>query len=121
MATKTMGARDADFLLSEAAGSRSREAVTILSGEDLAAGSVVGKVTASSKYVLSDADAVDGSEAAAGVLLNAVDASGGDALGTLIMRDAEIDTDKLTWHANNDAGEITTALAELLALGVVAR
>lgn len=121
MATKTMGARDADFLLSESAGSRSRESVTILSGENLEGGSVLGKVTASGKYVLSDADAVDGSEAAAAVLLNAVDASAGDSLGTVIVRDAEVDTDKLVWDALNDAGEKTTALAELLALGIVAR
>jgi len=35
----------AEFLLSEASGQRSREAVTVLSGQDLAAGAVCGRVT----------------------------------------------------------------------------
>lgn len=44
MVTLTEGRHTAEFILSEAAGMRSRDAVTILTGEDLAAGSVLGKV-----------------------------------------------------------------------------
>ena len=44
MATLTEGQHTAEFLVSEANGCRSRESVTILSGQDLAAGTVCGKV-----------------------------------------------------------------------------
>ena len=43
-----------EFILSEANGQRSREAITIASGAGIiAAGTVLGKVTASGKYVAS--------------------------------------------------------------------
>jgi hypothetical protein len=44
MSTLTETTHTAEFLLSEADGKRSREAVTVLSGQDLTAGAVVGKV-----------------------------------------------------------------------------
>src|SRR5690348_803786 len=45
MAILTEGRHTGDFILSEANGIRSRENVTVLSGEDLTAGSIVGKTT----------------------------------------------------------------------------
>ena len=42
---------------------------------------MVGKITASGKYTAYDNDAVDGSQAAVGILLFDCDASGGDAKG----------------------------------------
>jgi hypothetical protein len=53
-------------------------AVTVLSGQTLSPLSVVGKVTASGKYVLADADADDGSEQARLICVDGVNASGGD-------------------------------------------
>lgn len=44
MSALTEGVHAGEFLLSEAPGDRSRENVTVLSGQDLAAGAVVGKV-----------------------------------------------------------------------------
>src|SRR4051812_21892871 len=43
MSTKTEGKHCAEFMISEAAGYRSREAVTVLSGENLKAGHVLGR------------------------------------------------------------------------------
>lgn len=44
MATLTEGRHAAEFMVSEANNTRSRETITVLSGEDLAAGSVLGRV-----------------------------------------------------------------------------
>lgn len=45
MTTKTEGQHAAEFIVSEAHGRLSREAITVLSGENLEAGEVVGRVT----------------------------------------------------------------------------
>ena len=92
------------------------------SGQNLKAGTVVGKVTATSKYVAYDDDAVDGSQTAAGVVLEAVDASAADALVTMIARDAEVITEKLQWGAAvTTQGEKDAAVVDLAALGIIAR
>jgi predicted small secreted protein len=79
-----------EFVVSEGNGKISRETITVLSGETLEAGAVLGKVTASGKYKVLDPAAVDGSEAAAGILYDAVDASAADAEGVAIVRLAEV-------------------------------
>ena len=52
-----------EFIVSEGNGKISRETITVLSGQNLQAGAVLGKVTASGKYKALDPAAVDGSEA----------------------------------------------------------
>jgi hypothetical protein len=52
--------------------------VTILSGQNLVRGAVLGKVTASGKYVLSLSGSSDGSEVPDAILAMDTDASGGD-------------------------------------------
>lgn len=54
------------------------ENVTIVSGQNLAAGAVLGQITASGKYNLSASAAGDGSNTPVAVLAEACDASGGD-------------------------------------------
>jgi len=46
MATLTEGQHAGEFLVSEANGRRSRETITVASGQDLSAGTVLGKITA---------------------------------------------------------------------------
>lgn len=99
----------------------SRDEVTILSGETVNIGSVLGKVTASGKYVLSDADAVDGSQAAAAVALQNLGTVAADTPCIVMVRDAILGREALVWHANNDAAEITIAEGELAALGIIVR
>lgn len=53
--------------------------VTILSGQNLVAGSVLGKITASSKYVLSLSASADGSQTPDMILAHDCDASAGDS------------------------------------------
>ncbi len=83
--------------------SKSRETITVLAGQDLQAGAVLGKVTASGKYKALDPAAVDGSEAAA------------------VVRLAEVNAAELVWPDGITAGEQTTALGQLAALTVIAR
>src|SRR5918993_1555799 len=84
-----------EFVVSEGNGKISRETITVLSGETLEAGAVLGKVTASGKYKALDPAAVDGSEVAAGILYDAVDASAADAEGVAIVRLAEVNAAEL--------------------------
>jgi outer membrane protein assembly factor BamB len=95
-----------EFLLSEGNGNISREQVVIASGEVLAAGTLVGKVTATSKYVAYADGNVDGSEVAAGILYDAVDATDGDANGVIVARLAEVDTDLLVGVDANGTADL---------------
>lgn len=104
----------------EESNSYSREKVTILSGENLALLQVVGQVTASGKYAALDQDADDGTEVAAGIMVAPVDASLADTPGVIINDLALAVMENLVWPADIDAGEKTTAIAELEALMIKA-
>ena len=121
MATLTEDFHAGAFIVSEANGHRSRESVTIASGQNLKAGAVLGKITASGKYAAYDNAATDGTETAAAVLWDAVDASGGDKPGAIIARDAEVATAALVFAAGQDSTAQTAALADLKAVGIIAR
>ena len=121
MAELQEGRYAGEFIVSEGNGSISRETITVLSGETLEAGAVLGKVTASDKYKALDPAASDGSEAAAGVLYGALDASAADAEGVAILRLAEVNAAELVWPAGITGGEQTAALGELAALTIIAR
>ena len=105
-----------EFIVSEGNGTISRETITVLSGEALEVGAVLGKVTASGKYKALDPAAMDGSQAAVAVLYDAVDASAGDAEGVAILRMAEVNAAELVWPDGITAGQQTTALAQLALL-----
>lgn len=117
----TESLRAGEFIIAEGNGSISREEVTIASGQNLVAGTVVGKVTASSKFIAYDDDNADGSQTAAGILYEAVDASAGDKKGVIVARHAEVDTSLLTFVGTNDAGDITAGKADLAALQIILR
>ncbi len=120
MTTLTEGLHAAEFIASEANGSRSREAIVVATGENLGAGSVVAQLTANGFYVAYDNAGSDGSEVAAGVLFDAVDASTADAEGVAVVRDAEIIAEVLDWNGVDQTG-IDAGLVDLEALGIVAR
>jgi hypothetical protein len=115
------GQHAGEFIVSEGNGTISRETITVLSGETLEAGAVLGKVTASGKYKELDPAAVDGSEAAAAILYDAVDASAADTEGVAILRLAEVHAGELVWPDGITPTEKTTALGELAALTIIAR
>lgn len=119
MTTLTEGMHAGEFLVSEANGTRSREIATLTSGQDLEAGTVV--ATVSAKLVAFDQDGADGSETITGILYDGVDASGADQPCVVIVRDAEVNGAELVWPADIEAGEKTTAIAALAALGIIVR
>ena len=118
MATKTERRHTAGFISSEANGNRSRLVVTVdgaaTTAAGLSSGTVMGKVTSGGKYKAYDASASDGTEDAAGVLIEELDTTASDSTATLIVRDAEVNEDELT--GSDAAGKI-----ELENLGIIYR
>lgn len=125
MAILTQPRLNAEFLISEANDWRSRDEVTVsVPDGGYETGTILGKITASGKYVRHNAAAVDGSEAEAGILLIAqANGSGAaaDADCTIIARDAEVEGDELTYEVGADAAQITTSNTALAALGIIVR
>lgn len=124
MALVTEGRHTGHFLLSEANGSRSRDVITLASGSgDLVAGAVLGKITASDKYVPHDPTASDGSETAVGVLLGNVSVpAAADVDAVALTRDAEVKAVSLGFASVTDTdAEKAAVLAELAAVGIIGR
>ena len=122
MATSTETAvYTAEFIASEANGTRSRETGTVLSGEVLSAGEIVQK-NADDKWIsvvgALDSDGLGGFDV--GVSFRAVDATAGDVTGAVfITRDAELVDALLTYpDAGSDATEVAAVKAALRDQGI---
>ena len=100
-----------------------REVVTLLAGTAYPVGAVLGKITASGKYTLSPATGADGAQVASAVLLYAVDATLADATGIVLARGpAIVSQSGLAYSASvDDAAKIAAKIAQLTAIGIVAR
>lgn len=125
MATLTEGTHAGEFIVSEAnVGAtgvpRGRSAGVMASGENLAAGSVVGIVTASGEYAVYDNAAVDGTEVAAGILFDAVDASAAAQPCVVLDGDCEVNGAELVWNGADQTAQ-DAAVADLKALGIRVR
>ncbi len=59
--------------------------VTVLDGQDISRGALMGIVTASGKAIISDSAASDGSEVAYGVLTEDVNADGADVVSSVYL------------------------------------
>jgi hypothetical protein len=111
-----------DLLKYEAPQLYSREVVTVLAGEVLPLGAVLGQVTASGKLKALDPSATDGSEVAAGVLLEACEALTGDRPdGLIVTRHAFLADHALVWPLGITASQNQTAIQQLKALGLLVR
>ncbi|TIV91125.1 MAG: head decoration protein [Mesorhizobium sp.] len=114
----------AAFILSEANGHRSRESATVASGQTLNAGEVVqfsaGKLVTADGALNTAGDVVT---AVAGIVLGAVDASGGDVDNVAyIARDAEVNDNLITYPTETTlGGEKAATVESLAALGIIAR
>lgn len=119
----TMAATQSAFLkYEESEFNYSRDTITVVAGQNLAAGTVLGKITASGKYAAYDNDAVDGTAVAAGVLASAVNATAADTAGVAIVRHAVVATKGLVWGAGvTTQGEKDAAYVDLKAIGIVTR
>lgn len=106
----------AGIVLSELPGHQSRKNVTIVSGQNLKQGDVVGKITSGGKYKIYANGDSDGSEVAAGVLVGEdVDATSADKAGVILFQGAEVNKDLLGWGANNATG-VTNGVTDLEAI-----
>lgn len=113
----------AHYIVSEAAGYRSREQIVIASGSGvLKPGTVLGKVTASGKYAPYNPTLTDGTETAAAILWEGCDATSADVRRTATARDTEVHADVLVWGAGVTTDQHKTdALADLAGAGIIAR
>jgi hypothetical protein len=123
MPSQTEARHAGSFIISEGPGHYSRENITILAGEgQLVAGQVIGKVTVGGKYRSADPTNADGSQGAAAILFDAVDASGADVEAVAIVRAAEVNGNVLTYDAAVDTdAEKATQIAALAAAGIIVR
>lgn len=111
----TEGKYAAEFLLSEGNGSISREQIVLAAAATaLVPGTVLGKITASGKYVAYSNVAVDGTEVARGILYAGRADSAADQGAVMIVRDAEVIQAELT-------GIDATGITDLAALGIICR
>jgi len=123
MPVLTQPATQGDVLKYEVNPNYTRETVTLLAGTAYPVGSVLGRITASGKHILSPDTGADGSETAVGVLLHAVDATLADAIGIIVARGPGIvSRAALAYDGTvNDAEKIATKHDQLASLGILAR
>ena len=118
----TEGLNLGDLLKYEAPNLYSRDQVTVGAGQNLPLGAVVGLVTATGKVKQIDPSATDGSQYAAGVLMQAVDATLIDREdGLMLARHAIVADHALAWPAAITAAEKQAATLQLKSLGILVR
>jgi len=127
MATKVETRHTSEFLVSEADGTRSRDAgvITVPANTTLGVGYVLGRLTASpGKYVPYDNVGTDGSEVAYGILYeDVVNGTGApvDIKATVINMDAEVRSADLVFLGSLIQADKDAAYADLLARGIKVR
>ncbi|MGH3991797.1 MAG: head decoration protein [Pseudonocardiaceae bacterium] len=118
----TEGMNLGDLLKYEAPNLYSRDQVTVLAGQNLTLGTVAGIVTATGKVKKLDPSATDGSQVAAGVIIQPIDATAGDSPdGLMIARHAIVADHAVVWPAGITAAEKTAKIAQLKNLGILVR
>ena len=111
-----------DLLKFEAPNLYSRDRVTVAAGQTLPLGAVAGVVTATGKVKQIDPSATDGSQYAAGVLMQKCDAHLADRDdGLMVARHAIVADHALQWPTGLTTAEQQAAVAQLKALGVLVR
>jgi hypothetical protein len=99
----------------------SRDQIILATGNNLTLGAVLGIVTASGEYAQFDPAAVDGSEIARAVLIEDADASLADVKTVALRRHCVVSKKALVWKAGTTDPQKAAALAQLEAIGIVAR
>lgn len=122
MATMTMNARKAGYVVSEVIyRSRDEGAVDHSAGaDDMQSGAVLGKVTATGDWKELDPTAGDGTEVAAGVLMDEV-LAGETVTRTVHVREVEVNGNDLKFNSAVTTAQIATAKEQLTAAGVAVR
>lgn len=95
------------------------DVTTLITGQNLAAGTVVGKITASGKYTILAPGAATGEQAAAGILVPSTNATAADVITRSLLRGpAQVNANDLIWPGGITAPQKVTAIAQLMALGI---
>ena len=106
---KTDGAHTPDALIAGNAHLLVARTVTLIAGQNLPRGAVLGKITASSKYKLSLSGASDGSQTPDLILAEDVDATAGDKPGLAYSR-GDFNANALTLGSAHTVASITEGL-----------
>ena len=121
MATQIEPTRTGGFVLSLLPGYQSRRNVTVGAGPDLAAGTVMGKLTATGEHVPFAPAAADGSQNPVAILLAAAPARTGPTLVAAIVGTSEVNGNLLVWPDGITTPQRTSAVAALAALKILVR
>lgn len=98
-----------DRLVAGNAGLLKSESITLIAGQNLVRGAVLGKITASGKYTLSLSAPVDGSQTPDLILAEDTDASAGDKV-TIAYSRGDFDENALTIGTAHTADSIREGL-----------
>lgn len=109
------------FIVSEANGTLSRERGVLASGQNLTAGAVLGKITATGHYRAVQPGATDGSEVASSILCRTTDATASTVEVAMFVRLGELKSVLLMWPASITSGQKITAIAQLATAFVIVR
>lgn len=90
---------------------RMTETLTVISGQNLARGALVGKITASGKLTLSLSAAGDGSQVPYGVMADDVDASAADKAGPVFLS-GEFAEEVVTYGTGHTAATVQDGLRD---------
>ena len=74
---------------------------TLITGQNLVRGQIVGRITASGKLTECDNGAVDGSDVPVGIMVHDIDATAADKTCQIYVAGC-FHKDELTWHASFD-------------------
>ncbi len=123
MTMLTEGKHAGGFLVWEVLRDYTRETVTIASGAGkLEPGTVLGKITTGGKYTTLAPAATNGSQNAAGILWDKVDASAADAPGVIMLRGpAIVNRHEIIWPDGATEAQITAATTALATIGIILR
>lgn len=123
MTTLTEGKHAGGFLVWEVLRDYTRETITVASGAGkLEPGTVLGKITTGGKYTGLAPAATNGSQNAAGILWDGVDASAADAPGVVVLRGpALVNQHEIVWPDGATEAQITAATTALATLGIILR
>ena len=121
MPTLTETRHAGGFLVWEALRDYCRSTVILASG-NLQPGTILGKITASGKYAAHDPAASNGTQTAAAILWDSVDARGGDTNAVVLIRGpAIVNRHEIVWPDGATEAQITAATTALAALGIILR
>jgi hypothetical protein len=123
MTMLTEGKHAGGFLVWEVLRDYTRDTVTIASGAGkLEPGTVLGKITTGGKFTALAPAATNGSQNAAGILWDAVDASTADAAAVVVLRGpAIVNRHEITWPDGATEAQITAATTALATIGIILR